>query len=325
MSLTRRRPGDEDWFYHAPLKSKKDSTQVSVPPASQIPGLSQLPADVPLDVDPASKRKWIRDTDTKYIKLAKQGGRQDLLRYRSPPDHTKDPVPYPRVDWFDHDVPQEDDEPLHHSFALPEYMVHEEFVPSPQRQQESRKKAPFSTDSKTVWQRDDTDPTDKRVRLPEIKRPQRRHKEKMPPPPNVEKKERRKQPAALKDHFAAKSRFPPVPQPVGKEEPVSFGKLLSMGYQRDWISRRNEWEDQHVHGARHLEPLPKGTEYQEKISKQQQQQQQVSGNKHPHKSVRKDGAGHKGSADSQDKPVFKLSKFEKVGPKVSTRREPVHV
>ncbi|CAH1248873.1 C7orf57 [Branchiostoma lanceolatum] len=323
MSLTKRRPGDEDWFYHAPLKSKKDSAQVSVPPASQIPGLSQMPAD-PLDIDPAAKRKWIRDTDTKYIKLAKQGGRQDLLRYRSPPDRTKGPVPYPRVDWFDHDMPQEEDEPLPHTFALPEYMVHEEFTPSPQRQQEGRKKAPFSTDNKTVWQRDDTDPTDKRIRLPEIKRPQRRHnvKEKMPPP-NVDlKKERRKQPAALKDHFAPKSRFPPVPH-QGKEEPVAFGKLLSMGYQRDWISERNDQEERHTHGARQLEPLTKGTEYQDRISKQQ-----ISGNKHPHKPTRKDAPGHKGSAGSLgsgEKPVFKLSKFEKVGPKVSTRREPVHV
>ncbi|XP_078621682.1 uncharacterized protein C7orf57-like [Branchiostoma floridae x Branchiostoma japonicum] len=323
MSLTKRRPGDEDWFYHAPLKSKKDSAQVAVPPASQIPGLSQLPPDMPYDDDPAAKRKWIRDTDTKYIKLAKQGGRQDLLRYRSPPDRTKGPVPYPRVDWFDHDVPQEEEEePLPRTFALPEYMVHEEFIPSPQRQIEGKKRAPFSTDSKTVWQRDDTDPTDKRVRLPEIKRPQRRHKQKMPPPPAEVKQERRKQPAALKDHFAPKSRFPPVPHP-GKEDPVSFGKLLSMGYQRDWISKRNDWEEQHVHGNRHLEPLPKGTEYQEKISKHQ-----ASGNKYPNKPARKDLPGHKGSAgthSSEEKPVFKLSKFEKVGPKVSTRREPVHV
>ena len=42
--------------------------------------------------------------------MAKQGGRKNLLAYRSPPVKPDEPVPYPRVDWFDHDHPEEDDE-----------------------------------------------------------------------------------------------------------------------------------------------------------------------------------------------------------------------
>ena len=42
--------------------------------------------------------------------MAKQGGRKNLLAYRSPPVKPDEPVPYPRVEWFDHDHPEEDDE-----------------------------------------------------------------------------------------------------------------------------------------------------------------------------------------------------------------------
>lgn len=48
------------------------------------------------------RRKWIRDTDSKYIKLAKGGGRKNLLNYREPPSEKPEEVGYPRVDWFDH-------------------------------------------------------------------------------------------------------------------------------------------------------------------------------------------------------------------------------
>lgn len=42
----------------------------------------------------------IKDTDSKYIQLAKQGGRQNLLMIEEKDTRSKDPVPYPRVDWF---------------------------------------------------------------------------------------------------------------------------------------------------------------------------------------------------------------------------------
>lgn len=48
------------------------------------------------------RRKWIRDTDSKYIQLAKGGGRKNLLTYKDPPVEDKTSVGYPRVDWFDH-------------------------------------------------------------------------------------------------------------------------------------------------------------------------------------------------------------------------------
>ena len=54
------------------------------------------------------RRKWVRDTDSKYVKLAKGGGRKDLLAYRQQkPVGT--PIDYPRVDWFDHVQPVEEE------------------------------------------------------------------------------------------------------------------------------------------------------------------------------------------------------------------------
>lgn len=99
-----------DWFYHAP--SQKTSTSAKpAPPASQIPGIGGLKDEFanPEQDDRHFRRKWIRDTDSKYIKLAKAGGRKNLLAFRSPPIKADEPVPYPRVDWFDHDLPEHED------------------------------------------------------------------------------------------------------------------------------------------------------------------------------------------------------------------------
>ena len=38
--------------------------------------------------------------DTKYVRMAKMGGREDLLRHRDPKPKPKEAVPYPRNDWF---------------------------------------------------------------------------------------------------------------------------------------------------------------------------------------------------------------------------------
>lgn len=66
------------------------------PPPSQIPGLN---GDLS-GQDDIKPQLMIKDTDSKYIQLAKQGGRQNLLMIEEKDTRSKDPVPYPRVDWF---------------------------------------------------------------------------------------------------------------------------------------------------------------------------------------------------------------------------------
>ena len=78
---------------------------ILAPALSQVPGLSETSGE---ENDPFSKSKkgWIRDTDSKYIQMAKSGGRKDLLMFNGPNLRSNEPVAYPRVDWFDHQEPE---------------------------------------------------------------------------------------------------------------------------------------------------------------------------------------------------------------------------
>ena len=84
------------WFYHAPPKPEKRD-RVVAPPPSQIPGLSNVSQ---LPPEHQSAHLVIRESDSKYIRLAKQGGRPDLLVMRTPEPPSCEPVGYPRCDWY---------------------------------------------------------------------------------------------------------------------------------------------------------------------------------------------------------------------------------
>lgn len=66
-----------DWFYNVPSKRSQEPAK-DAPAPSQIPGLSNIPDDLTNENDRTARRKWIRDTDSKYIKLAKAGGRRGM-------------------------------------------------------------------------------------------------------------------------------------------------------------------------------------------------------------------------------------------------------
>lgn len=53
---------------------KRSEKAVGAPPVSQIPGLSGL-QDPPNGHMLGTRRYWIKETDSEYVKLAKQGGR----------------------------------------------------------------------------------------------------------------------------------------------------------------------------------------------------------------------------------------------------------
>ena len=76
------------------------------PPLSQIPGLSNE-AHLPPEDQP--KGLWIKETDSRYVQLAKQGGRADLLCTNTPEPPSEEPVGYPRVDWY-YDAPTQEQE-----------------------------------------------------------------------------------------------------------------------------------------------------------------------------------------------------------------------
>lgn len=81
--------------------------QVSAPTLSQIPGLSKASGNTPYADEP--QRQFYRDTDSEYVRLAKQGGRTDLLRMdqNSTAAETKG-AGYAIPSWLQRDAANED-------------------------------------------------------------------------------------------------------------------------------------------------------------------------------------------------------------------------
>ncbi|XP_050418316.2 uncharacterized protein C7orf57 [Patella vulgata] len=169
------------WFYHAPAKRNTKSTEpVDTPYISQIPGLSEIPQEE-FTTDP--HKLYFKETDTKFVRMAKQGGRKDLLVFREPSGPSKEAKGYPRVDWFYlQDNAMEDaeneGEKKPWEFLLPEYMVHDSYTPSfadgapvGSYGPGETGRVPYACDKVSVFQSEGRDATDKRVRLPEARPP----------------------------------------------------------------------------------------------------------------------------------------------------------
>ncbi|XP_013925747.1 PREDICTED: uncharacterized protein C7orf57-like [Thamnophis sirtalis] len=153
-----------DWYYHIPLKRSEEqvSSEVAQQPTSQIPGLGDF-GDTHNDITFGGRRKWIKDTDSEYVKLAKQGGRPDLLRHLPPTPQKVSLGPYGAPEWYSHHSKKAANDSKSHSPAIPDYMIHEEFK-SDQPASYEPKKGPFDFDMKSVWQRDAEDKENKEKR-----------------------------------------------------------------------------------------------------------------------------------------------------------------
>ncbi|XP_072268190.1 uncharacterized protein C7orf57 homolog isoform X2 [Pyxicephalus adspersus] len=222
-----------DWYYHVPLKQNEKKSEVVLPPTSQIPGLSDL-AEPHNDVLSGSRKKWIKDTDSDYVKLAKQGGRPDLLKHVTSVQKKAPPVSYAPPDWYTYEnnpPPEPAVAPLKN---VPDYMIHEEFNVE-QNEKYEAKKGPFDFDEKTVWQRESVENEkenhhDKTVKLPAIKHDNNVTASGKGPPPTKTKQNRP----------GKKCVFPPMPG--NKNDVVNIGKLLSNGYGDDWLLHNGEQE-----------------------------------------------------------------------------------
>ncbi|XP_041927488.1 uncharacterized protein C7orf57 homolog isoform X2 [Alosa sapidissima] len=135
---------------------KGDATPQGPKVTSQIPGLS-LDIQDPVDDSVSCRRLGVFETDSNYVKLAKQGGHKGLLRHEETDMTVKTNAPYKPPDWFC--VDSDDHESS--SFSTysptkgtnPRFLVHQEF-------QKSAKKSiqpldiPFGSDNKSAWERD---------------------------------------------------------------------------------------------------------------------------------------------------------------------------
>ena len=99
MSYLHRKPEDEVWYIHSPLK-KGGRELVTAPPPSQIPYLNGVFDDEATMNEP--KPIYVRETDSDYIRRCKLGGSHDLLVHIDPATKkSKEPVAYPRPLWWD--------------------------------------------------------------------------------------------------------------------------------------------------------------------------------------------------------------------------------
>ncbi|XP_069586490.1 uncharacterized protein C7orf57 homolog isoform X2 [Ranitomeya imitator] len=230
-----------DWFYHAPLKQTEKTSKVDIPPTSQIPGLSDL-AEPHNEVKYEGRKKWINGSDSDYVKLAKQGGRPDLLKHIDPPLKKTLPVSYAPPDWYSHEpsTPSSTVAPLRN---VPDYMIHEDFSDERNDPKYEMKRGPYDFDKKTIWQRDLEENEkenfcEKKVKLPAIN-PKCTNDNSViasgKGPPLIKTKG---------DKLGKKCFFPPMPG--NKTDTVNFGKLLSNGYGDEWY---------HQHGDEDRKPV----------------------------------------------------------------------
>ncbi|OAF67766.1 hypothetical protein A3Q56_04476 [Intoshia linei] len=109
------------WMYHSADDQPKTSPLVENNESKE--------SEIIIDMPP--KKNYIKDHDSPYIRLAKVGGRKDLLWAKElAKEPERKPVSYPRVDWFYlEDNACEDRQSVikedRHQPKLPSYMVHE--------------------------------------------------------------------------------------------------------------------------------------------------------------------------------------------------------
>ncbi|XP_053116234.1 uncharacterized protein C7orf57 homolog isoform X1 [Hemicordylus capensis] len=307
----------KDWYYHIPLKRTEEPANSEVPPqpASQIPGLGDL-GDSHSEITFGGRRKWIKDTDSEYVKLAKQGGRPDLLRHFTPTPRKVPMATYGAPDWYTHHgKPPGADESKTRVSAMPDYMVHEEFKVEQPASYEP-KRGPFDFDMKSVWQRDAEDKENKDKREEngiQIEGSPGGMKEEIKLPAITPRyPHRTPQPIAAKEfHGGNRLYFPPMPAHK-KNEPVNFSKLISSGYGDEWLQQRDEWDKKNAQPNDSLLP----SEYQKKIEKRQKARKHTLSYKRKPRSQ----SGLEMGAQPK-KPLFNLRIFRDIPARINTNRQ----
>lgn len=273
--------GGQAWFYHAPNK-KKNTEQQAVPPASQIPGLSVLEDTVEPQL---GTRNWVRDSDSKYIKLAKGGGRKHLLSFpeKKKPQSPDGPKPYPRVEWFDHQgITSDEQEAIlaNGQWEPPEYMVH---LPLPEDVQQQAEVETYELGQARLEGR------------------------------GIQQKyEGRGVPYHTDDLPIAESDvLPKIVKFDTSGKNNQFSKLIGGGYGNEWLVDMADMRKKQLKKHKSQQPPGHLTEYQQSIARQELPKRKL-------KPILLNPAFNGKSNAPAAKP-FKLSRFSKVGPKISTR------
>lgn len=97
---------EEIWYCYYIPREKPDSKPIQRVPISQVPDLTNETAR--LVIKNAEENKYLNvgrvsETDSKYVKLAKTGGRKNLLCYKENERRNSEPRRYKVPDWYYHD------------------------------------------------------------------------------------------------------------------------------------------------------------------------------------------------------------------------------
>jgi len=224
----------DKWFYQAP-NQKKEPSKVG-PPAvvmSQIPDLNtmDMPGSMTEDeiAEAKNKRKWIRDTDTDYIKLAKEGGHRNLLVFRERSNHERKKVNYPRVDWFDHDRrPEDGGEEVGPVMApqAPEWYKYDSPITSVagvEWEHMKDQRTILGYDKLTTWQRNNVEPESDKVK---------------------KKNKRGKQ--AMKNQVVLPQINPAHRRQLSAEDQGEISTIMKYGYQKQFLDDMTERDQRMV-------------------------------------------------------------------------------
>lgn len=133
------RPECEDtWFcYFFPPRGQGQPSAITKP-LSQVPDLNRGRKSSNIGPEDRSThvRGAVNPNDSKYIRLAKAGGRKHLLSFTENPSKAKEPVPYPVSEWYYdnypyHDNNTEDKDSRAMKYPQrPDWMTHLEYDPT---------------------------------------------------------------------------------------------------------------------------------------------------------------------------------------------------
>lgn len=183
---------EEIWYCYYVPRRKPDSKPARRIPISQVPDLTKETANAAsADLNKNKKLKGGRvlETDSNYVKLAKAGGRKNLLWYRENERGNSGPKKYEVPEWYYHDDGKDDERELseeekHKKYKVtygkrsyktsqlektkvyerPDYMTHlepEELRISLGRSDRIPDRPIFGYDSFSFWKRDEEEKSDK--------------------------------------------------------------------------------------------------------------------------------------------------------------------
>lgn len=199
---------EEIWYcYLCSNKEKQDVKDFpNISAISQLPDLTEESVKVNTEQQKGNRRRQLLETDSKYLRLAKTGGRKNLLCYLENKRRKSEPKPYKVPEWYYHDddeIPSQEkelsEEEKHKKYKVtygkrsyktqekpkiyerPDYMTHlepTEIQEIPVTLSDSIPDRPiFGYDSFSFWKRDELEKSNKLPPfVPEVRKERRQKK-----------------------------------------------------------------------------------------------------------------------------------------------------